>query len=188
MSPHRWSAVNLKPLSPRSQRSGNLKPVFYSAHPNSLKTSAEMIARLRRNPSVSPPYVGTPVSVHQHLRMKRFPDRIQSCISTYFDGIIVLVDPEANSVGRWTRTCKPSPCSLTCPVNEYSHRQMCCRTRQGRVLKDVEIELESPGTKHCSQLQKKIGHDPLGLVERRFVPSLATRIRSGNSSYALTRL
>jgi hypothetical protein len=137
----RRSTSNRYPLLVKGRATQSLSSISLAQTP--LKTSAEMIAQLRRDPSISPPYVDTPVSVHQHLHINRFPDRIRSCISTDFDGIIVLVDPEASSVGRWTRTCKPSPCNLTCPVNEYSHRSMCCRTRQGRAPKDVETELEN---------------------------------------------
>jgi hypothetical protein len=53
--------------------------------------------------------------------MKGSPDRIQSCTSTYFDGIIALIDPETSWVGRWQRTCEwpfatplvPWPSALT---------------------------------------------------------------------------
>jgi len=32
-------------------------------------------------------------------------ERIASCTTTYFDGVIAVVDTEASWVARWQRTC-----------------------------------------------------------------------------------
>ena len=37
--------------------------------------------------------------------MKGSPDRIAVCTTTYFDGIIAVIDPESSWVARWQRTC-----------------------------------------------------------------------------------
>ena len=36
--------------------------------------------------------------------MKGSPDRISVCTTTYFDGIIAVIDPESSWVARWQRT------------------------------------------------------------------------------------
>ena len=94
--------------------------------------------------------------------MKGSPDRIQSCTSTYFDGIIALIDPETSWVGRWQRTCE-SPCNLAGPMDEHSNRRTAGNVRgmyavrvKGRVPEDVEAELESRGIKYRPRDQTDI--------------------------------
>lgn len=38
-------------------------------------------------------------------QMKGSPDRISVCTTTYFDGIIAVIDAEASWAARWQRTC-----------------------------------------------------------------------------------
>ncbi|KAF9787059.1 transcription initiation protein spt4 [Thelephora terrestris] len=77
------------------------------------------------------------------LQMKGSPDRIQSCTSTYFDGIIALIDPETSWVGRWQRT-------------SGNVRGMYAVRVKGRVPEDVEAELESRGIKYRPRDQTDI--------------------------------
>jgi len=75
--------------------------------------------------------------------MKGSPDRIQSCTSTYFDGIVALIDPETSWVGRWQRT-------------SGNVRGMYAVRVKGRVPEDVEAELESRGIKYRPRDQADI--------------------------------
>lgn len=95
--------------------------------------------------------------------MKGSPDRIQSCTSTYFDGIIALIDSETSWVGRWQRTCESPPRNSVGPVAEYSNRKTAGNARgmyavrvKGRVPEDVEAELESRGIKYRPRDQTDI--------------------------------
>jgi len=97
------------------------------------------------------------------MQLKGSPDRIQSCTSTYFDGIIALIDPETSWVGRWQRTCKSPYCDFTGPVDGYSNCQTAGNVRgmyavrvKGRVPEDVEAELESRGIKYRPRDQTDI--------------------------------
>ena len=64
---------------------------------------APIVRKSFRSVPVHPRYIGLN---NQRIQMKGSPDRIQSCTSTYFDGIIALIDPETSWVGRWQRTCE----------------------------------------------------------------------------------
>lgn len=46
--------------------------------------------------------------LHATVQMKGSPDRIAVCTTTYFDGIIAVIDPEKSWVSRWQRTCESS--------------------------------------------------------------------------------
>jgi hypothetical protein len=51
--------------------------------------------------------VEIPLITSTHLfpwQMKGSPDRIAVCTTTYFDGIIAVIDPESSWVARWQRT------------------------------------------------------------------------------------
>ena len=37
-------------------------------------------------------------------QMKGYPDRIQACTTTHFDGVIAVIDPERSWVATWQRT------------------------------------------------------------------------------------
>lgn len=39
------------------------------------------------------------------MQMKQSQDRVASCTTTHFDGVIAVIDPEASWVARWQRTC-----------------------------------------------------------------------------------
>ena len=41
------------------------------------------------------------------LKLKMNQDRILSCTSAQFDGVIAVIDPDASWVARWQRTCEP---------------------------------------------------------------------------------
>ncbi|TFY64315.1 hypothetical protein EVG20_g5989 [Dentipellis fragilis] len=70
-----------------------------------------------------------------YLQMKSSPDRIQVCTTTYFDGVIAVIDPETSWVARWQRTSK------------YVRGMYAVRVK-GRIPDDVEAELESRGIKY----------------------------------------
>ena len=92
--------------TPKGQAAESMPSVL--ACPNPRRLSQEWLSQLRRDPPGSfPPTPHTSVFTHRHAQMKGSPDRIQSCTSTYFDGVIALVDPETSWVGRWQRTCEP---------------------------------------------------------------------------------
>lgn len=38
------------------------------------------------------------------VQMKQSTDRVTSCTTTHFDGVIAVIDPEASWVARWQRT------------------------------------------------------------------------------------
>lgn len=40
------------------------------------------------------------------MQMKQSQDRVASCTTTHFDGVISLLDPENSWVARWQRTGK----------------------------------------------------------------------------------
>ncbi|KAG6830953.1 hypothetical protein H0H92_013664 [Tricholoma furcatifolium] len=69
------------------------------------------------------------------MGMKGNSERIASCTTTYFDGVIAVVDPENSWVARWQRTGK------------YVKGMYAVRVK-GRVPEDVEHELESRGIKY----------------------------------------
>ncbi|THH18292.1 hypothetical protein EW146_g2665 [Bondarzewia mesenterica] len=98
------------------------------------------------------------------MQMKGSPDRIQVCTTTYFDGIIAIIDPETSWVSRWQRLCAfrflnslssyRADCILF-PLHfrvfffsaKYVRGIYAVRVK-GRVPEDVEAELESRGIKY----------------------------------------
>ena len=40
------------------------------------------------------------------MQMKQSQDRVASCTTTHFDGVIAVIDPESSWVARWQRTCE----------------------------------------------------------------------------------
>ncbi|KAI6046524.1 Spt4/RpoE2 zinc finger-domain-containing protein [Pisolithus marmoratus] len=74
------------------------------------------------------------------MQMKGSTDRISVCTTTYFDGIIAVIDPESSWVARWQRTSK------------YVRGMYAVRVK-GRVPDDVEVELENRGIKYRSRDQ-----------------------------------
>ncbi|EDR04884.1 transcription elongation factor SPT4 [Laccaria bicolor S238N-H82] len=69
------------------------------------------------------------------VQMKHNPDRISSCTTTYFDGVISVIDPDKSWVARWQRTSK------------YVRGMYAVRVK-GRIPEDVEAELENRGLKY----------------------------------------
>ncbi|TFK64907.1 transcription initiation Spt4 [Pluteus cervinus] len=69
------------------------------------------------------------------MQMKGSPDRIATCTTTYFDGVISVIDPETSWVARWQRTSK------------YVRGVYAVRVK-GRIPEDVESELDSRGIKY----------------------------------------
>ncbi|KAI0786514.1 transcription initiation protein spt4 [Abortiporus biennis] len=69
------------------------------------------------------------------MQMKGYQDRVGVCTTTYFDGIIAVIDPENSWVARWQRTSK------------YVRGMYAVRVK-GRIPEDVEAELESRGIKY----------------------------------------
>ncbi|KIM84040.1 hypothetical protein PILCRDRAFT_6881 [Piloderma croceum F 1598] len=69
------------------------------------------------------------------MQMKGTTDRYTHCTTTYFDGVISVVDPETSWVARWQRTSK------------YVRGMYAVRVK-GRIPEDVEAELESRGIKY----------------------------------------
>lgn len=69
------------------------------------------------------------------MQLRGAPDRIQSCTTTHFDGVIAVINPEESWVARWQRTSK------------YVRGMYAVRVK-GRVPEDVEAELESRGIKY----------------------------------------
>ncbi|KAI6099169.1 Spt4/RpoE2 zinc finger-domain-containing protein [Pisolithus sp. B1] len=75
------------------------------------------------------------------MQMKGSTDRISVCTTTYFDGIIPVIDPESSWVARWQRTCE------FLVLRKYVRGMYAVRVK-GRVPEDVEAELESRGIKY----------------------------------------
>ncbi|KAG6849755.1 hypothetical protein H0H93_005553 [Arthromyces matolae] len=74
------------------------------------------------------------------LQMKGNSDRIATCTTTYFDGVIAVIDPENSWVARWQRTSK------------YVKGMYAAHVK-GRVPDDVEQELEARGIKYRTRDQ-----------------------------------
>ncbi|KIJ32334.1 hypothetical protein M422DRAFT_52905 [Sphaerobolus stellatus SS14] len=66
------------------------------------------------------------------LQLKSSPDRILSCTSGQFDGIIAVIDPENSWVARWQRTSK------------YVRGMYAARVT-GRIPYEVEDEIAAQG-------------------------------------------
>ncbi|KAK2462271.1 hypothetical protein APHAL10511_005577 [Amanita phalloides] len=69
------------------------------------------------------------------MQLKGSTERISTCTTTYFDGLITVIDPENSWVARWQRTSK------------YVRGLYAVRVK-GRIPDDVEAELESRGIKY----------------------------------------
>ena len=86
-------------------------------------------------------------------QMKGYPDRIQSCTTTHFEGVISVINPEDSWVARWQRTCACITGSLRGPradpfaVAKYVRGMYAVRVK-GRIPEDVEAELENRNIKY----------------------------------------
>lgn len=97
------------------------------------------------------------VSVARHLtqyefQLKGSEERVQTCTTHNFDGIIAIIDPETSWVARWQRTCRLHiPISL-CDVSDLAAakyvRGMYAVRVKGRIPEEIEAELESRGIKY----------------------------------------
>ncbi|KAJ7283272.1 transcription elongation factor SPT4 [Mycena rebaudengoi] len=74
------------------------------------------------------------------MQMKNSGDRVTACTTTYFDGVISVIDPEKSWVAKWQRTSK------------YVRGLYAIRVR-GRIPEDVEHELENRGIKYRTRDQ-----------------------------------
>ena len=86
--------------------------------------------------------------------MKQSPDRVASCTTTHFDGVIAVIDPENSWVARWQRTCSsiylPDRICLTFLIvstAKYVRGMYAVRVR-GRIPDDVEQELNERGIRY----------------------------------------
>ena len=69
------------------------------------------------------------------LQLKGSTDRLTTCTTTYFEGVIAVVDPDNSWVAKWQRTTK------------YARGMYAVRVK-GRIPDDVEAELESRDIKY----------------------------------------
>ncbi|KIY50510.1 transcription initiation Spt4 [Fistulina hepatica ATCC 64428] len=69
------------------------------------------------------------------LQIKGSAERLNTCTTTSFDGLIAVIDPENSWVARWQRTSK------------YVRGMYAIRVK-GRVPHDVEEDLEARGIKY----------------------------------------
>ncbi|PPQ63962.1 hypothetical protein CVT24_009085 [Panaeolus cyanescens] len=69
------------------------------------------------------------------LQMRGNPDRIQSCTTTQFDGVIAIIDSSQSWVAQWQRVANKAR-------GMYAVRVL------GRIPEDVENELERRGIKY----------------------------------------
>ncbi|KAF7313414.1 Transcription elongation factor SPT4 [Mycena chlorophos] len=69
------------------------------------------------------------------LQMKSSGDQVAQCTTSYFDGIIAVIDPENSWVSKWQRTSK------------YVRGMYAARVK-GRIPEHIEAELEARGIKY----------------------------------------
>ncbi|KAI5119749.1 hypothetical protein M0805_004081 [Coniferiporia weirii] len=69
------------------------------------------------------------------MQMKQSQDRVLSCTTTHFDGVVAVIDPETSWVARWQRTSK------------YVRGMYAVRVK-GRIPDDVEQELNDRGIRY----------------------------------------
>ncbi|KAI6112889.1 transcription initiation protein spt4 [Pisolithus sp. B1] len=74
------------------------------------------------------------------MQVRGSTDRISVCTTTYFDGIIAVIDPESSWVARWQR------------MSEFLVLHLAWSPSQ-RVPEGIEVELKSRGIKYRSRDQ-----------------------------------
>lgn len=85
--------------------------------------------------------------------MKGEADRISSCTTTQFDGVIAVIDADASWVARWQRTCMSVLAfflknrHLFESIAKYVRGMYAVRV-SGRIPEDVEMELERRNIKY----------------------------------------
>ncbi|KAF9057308.1 transcription elongation factor SPT4 [Panaeolus papilionaceus] len=92
------------------------------------------------------------------LQMRGNPDRIQSCTTTQFDGVIAIIDSSQSWVAQWQRVGTSIPLFSISLIhaNHWSKlistankaRGMYAVRVLGRIPEDVEMELERRGIKY----------------------------------------
>ncbi|KAI0687363.1 transcription initiation protein spt4 [Earliella scabrosa] len=105
--------------------------------------------------------IQTPADFRKHgcpnceelMQMKGYADRIQSCTTTHFEGVIAVINPEDSWVARWQRTCvygfiRVVRTFLTVCVTAKYVRGMYAVRVKGRIPEDVETELEQRNIKY----------------------------------------
>ena len=85
--------------------------------------------------------------------MKGSPDRIASCTTTQFDGVISVIDPDNSWVARWQRTGPfgffvRTLFSAYVQISAKYVRGIYAVRVTGRVPEDVELELERRNIKY----------------------------------------
>lgn len=82
------------------------------------------------------------------LQLQDNQDRVLSCTSQYFDGMIALIDPADSWVAKWQRTSALICCgaffALTWLVGEFARGIYAVRVK-GRLPDEVENELKDQG-------------------------------------------
>ncbi|TEB36007.1 transcription initiation protein spt4 [Coprinellus micaceus] len=69
------------------------------------------------------------------LQLKGNPERIANCTTTFFEGVISVIDPDSSWVARWQRTSK------------YARGMYAVRVK-GRIPEDIEADLENRGIRY----------------------------------------
>ncbi|KAI6122657.1 transcription elongation factor SPT4, partial [Pisolithus croceorrhizus] len=99
------------------------------------------------------------------MQVRGSTDRISVCTTTYFDGIIAVIDPESSWVARWQRMSEFlvlhlawSPSLLTESLFLFSRVEAkyvrgIHVVRVKRVPEGIEVELKSRGIKYRSRDQ-----------------------------------
>lgn len=84
--------------------------------------------------------------------MKGSQDRITSCTTTQFDGVISVIDPDNSWVARWQRTCPSflflAILSANLQISAKYVRGIYAVRVTGRIPEDVELELERRNIKY----------------------------------------
>jgi transcription elongation factor SPT4 len=85
--------------------------------------------------------------------MKGSQDRITSCTTTQFDGVISVIDPDSSWVARWQRTGSFDfffvlMLSANLQISAKYVRGIYAVRVTGRIPEDVELELERRNIKY----------------------------------------
>lgn len=81
------------------------------------------------------------------LQLKDSPDRIVSCTTAYFDGVIAVIDPETSWVARWQRTGTWFMLGLYCFRWEHFSSKICSR--------HVRRTCQRPSARRCRDRIRK---------------------------------
>lgn len=101
--------TDLLPPSPVNPARSSCVLVYSALSSRLLPTSGNMAVQIARSlcrcVSLAFPCAKIPLSRASCAQMKGYPDRIQSCTTTHFEGAIAVIDPDSSWVARWQRTC-----------------------------------------------------------------------------------